>query len=139
MLTNEEISRSDQALWFGLFPADDESLSLLSEVATLDKRVEFPHVTFGYKIPVPDGIDWNETYWVDVIGYGNDGDNEGYQASFPGLLDEFYFGADVPHITLSTSNGGSPVDTAFIKFKAIREPFSIPMKFGYYCRGRYFV
>lgn len=134
----ENVSKAQSALWFGLFPSNDTTLGFLHDSATLSEVVEHPHVTFGYKIVPPSDIDWDAVYEVKVFAYGNDGENEGYAVSFPSELDEFYFGADTPHITLSTSPDGSPVNTAFIDFNEI-EPFDIPMKFGFYMRGAYYV
>lgn len=137
MLNNEEIASSSQALWFGLFPIDDDVVHSLTGAASLESVVEHPHITFGYKVGVPDNIDWHGVYWVDVVGYGNDGINEGYEVAFPPELEDVYFGADIPHITISTSSDGSPVNTAFLDFEPLSEPFSVPMKFGYYLRGKY--
>lgn len=130
---------TSKALWFGLFPADEHYQNFLHDIAVLECPVDYPHVTFGYKVDVPADIDWDAVYDVEVIGYGCDGDNEGYAISFPAELDNFYFGADVPHLTLSTSEDGAPVNTAFIDFDEVTEPYVIPMKFGYYSRGKYFV
>ena len=139
MLEEEQLAHADRALWFGLFPAYEPALDFLHQLSSLDKSVAYPHVTFGYKVPVPDGIAWDDIYWIDAIGYGNDGANEGLLVSVPEELEMFYFGAETPHVTLSTSQDGAPVDTAFLNFTALPQPFSIPMKFGYYAQGKYYI
>jgi hypothetical protein len=50
---------------------------------------------------------------VSIIGYGNDGNNEGF---FVEILTKNipYLGADRPHITLSVSAVGKAVNTAFV-------------------------
>lgn len=62
-------------------------------------------------------------YAVKVVGYANDGKNEGLLCepvdSFP------YYGANKMHITLSVSKEGKPVNTAFLDFKPIEEPYTI--------------
>ena len=50
-----------------------------------------------------------------IIGYGNDGKNEGLQVVIePGIP---YFGAEQQHITLSVAEDGKPVDTGFLQFE----------------------
>ena len=60
---------------------------------------------------------------VKVIGYANNGENEGLLCepvdSFP------YYGAEKMHITLSCSEKGKPVNTAFLDFKEIDEPYIV--------------
>lgn len=131
MLSQHEKENAKNALWYGLFLFEDIE-------GYLDKQIENQHVTFGYKIDVPEGIDWDEIYTIDVIGYGCDDCNEGYLVSFPEELEQFYFGAPAPHITISVSNSGNPVDTADLDFIELEEPFELEAKFGYFSRGKFF-
>ena len=124
------ISSSD-ALWYGLFT--DANLP-----GTLEKQIEHPHVTFGYKVPVPHDVPWNTMFEVTAIGYANDGLNEAYLVELPAECEQWYFGADSPHITLSVSPESSPAQSAFLEFEPIQRIFTIPMYFGYYAKGRYF-
>lgn len=134
----EDMEKAKDALWFGLFPADEATLGFLRGRGTLEKPVDYPHVTFGYKIAPPADIDWDAVYDVVAFAYGNDGENEGYAVFVPDEIGEMYFGAELPHITLSTSANGAPVNTAFLSFDNA-EPFTIPMKFGFYMRGKHYV
>lgn len=140
MLDHTEIENTGSALWFGLFISDEELEQEILNTAVLDNPVAHPHITFGFKTGVPSGIDWNEIYEVDFTGYGNDGGNEGYEAVVPASLEDFYMGANTCHMTISTADGASPVDTAFIEFEDLEdERFSLPMKFGYYAYGKYHI
>ena len=100
----------------------------------LAKLIEFPHVTFQFKpetVPTPL---FGEKVYVRVVGYGNDGKNEGLKveafAANP-LLADMINEIPVPHITVSTSADGKPVDTAKLNFHRV-EPFFMEMTFGGY-------
>lgn len=139
MLGSRDIHQAQKALWFGLFPADFRTHSMLSTVGTLSCLVDNPHITFGYKVEPHQDILWNQIYFIEITGYGNDGVNEGYCVEIPDCIGQHYFGAETPHITLSVSEDGSPVNTAFIEFDPLEESIVIPMKFGYFYRGSYYV
>lgn len=131
-MTPQEMQNSASALWFGLFIEKPFTGDLANEI-------EHQHITFGYKVTPPDGIDWEAEYPIVVIGYANDGTNEGYCCEFPPELDEMYFGTDMPHITVSVSDDGKPVNTQYLDFEELDEPFTIYGKFGYYARGNYYI
>jgi hypothetical protein len=100
----------------------------------LSKVVKDPHVTFAFKPTkdklIPESL-LGQEYSVTVIGLGNDGDNHGYEVELPQDLKRYYFGAPVPHITLSTSDTGKAVNTKDLKFEKIN-PFTIKGKLGYF-------
>jgi hypothetical protein len=87
----------------------------------LEKIIEKPHVTFLYdnKLELPLEL-INKKANVKVVGYGNDGKNEGYLVEL--INDEFldfYKGAKQMHITISLSNDAKAVNTCDLIFKPI--------------------
>ena len=97
--------------------ATNKSLDVLSN----------PHVTLAFR-PTEDQkaqlIPYlNKEFEVKVIGYANDGKNEGYQVLLPSELP--YFNKATPHITISTSKDSKPVKTGFLEFAPIKETFTL--------------
>lgn len=123
----------EDALWYGLFPDED-----METDESLEELIEMQHVTFGFKKKLPEDLPWGTEFDVLFVGYGNDGINEGYAVELPRELDDWYQGAEQPHMTVSVSPDGKPVDTAFLEFELLDEPFSVPMRFGCYGRGAYY-
>lgn len=85
---------------------------------TLSKDIPNQHITLSFR---PDEQNFNdflehigETCEISVIGYDNDGKNEGLLVDFPDNIP--YYGAKKKHITLSTSDGSFPVKTGFLTF-----------------------
>ena len=75
------------------------------------------HVTLAFK---PNDDAWRqlkpfigEKVEVKVLGYGNDGQNEGLLVEFDGIP---YFGAEKRHITLSIAKGAKAVNTKNLDF-----------------------
>ena len=97
---------------------------------SLDIIISGPHVTLAYnpnelqkKMLMPyigREVD------VKVIGYANDGNNEGYQVELPSWLP--YFNKAIPHITISISKNSRPVKTGYLEFNAIEETFTLKGK-----------
>ena len=69
-----------------------------------------------------------------VIGYANDGKNEGYKVELVSCeareLEDLYKAIPVPHLTLSVSEDGKPVNTARLNFQPIKYSFEIQAVFG---------
>ena len=92
----------------------------------LSNPISYPHVTVAYKPAIAHKDFYNALVNVIVKGYGNDGINEGYlveliprpwndvrdYTEFCKLLSEI----NVPHITLSVSDEGKPIDTCKLEF-----------------------
>lgn len=104
----------------------------------LAKLIKYPHVTFKYR---PDAVDesvFGEEVKIKIVGYGNDGENEGLKVELftenPKLLSAIKE-IEIPHITLSISNQGKAVNTRFLSFKDI-EPFVIVGKYGGYLKDK---
>lgn len=84
----------------------------------LSKDIPNQHITLAYK---PNEEVFNELlrhlgeeYQISIIGYGNDGKNEGLLVEIPENIP--YYGAEQKHITLSINTTSSAVKTGFIKF-----------------------
>ncbi len=128
-----------QVLYEGLFVNKDELHQKIQP--RLEKPIERPHVTTFYRP--------NETRQLNLdslgsgariiaIGYGNDGKNEGLlvrvEADDP-AIQEACDALETPHITLSVSRDGRPVNTAYLDFTPLEEPFEITGNYGLYIRG----
>lgn len=100
--------------------------------ARLARVIENPHVTFVYR---PDSVDlslFGIPIALTVTGYGNDGINEGLSVTIDtenAALQAMAKDIPVPHITVSVSEDGEPVDTAKLQFTPI-EPFRLTGYFG---------
>ena len=114
-------------IYWGLF--------LIDNIKGCLPTVPNQHVTFGFKIEMPQMPSINDTYNITVVGYGCNGTNEGFQVEISSELEKFYRGNAIKHITIGVANGGKPVDTANMSFNGI-EPFYIQAKFGYFEGGK---
>ena len=110
-----------------------EELEKVIEKANCGKRlaktIERPHVTTAFNPASPSvGYKIGEKVSVTVIGYGNDGKNEGFLVALP-------TGKPCcnkqPHITVSIAHDGKAVDTGRLKFYPI-DPIEIEGRFGYF-------
>ena len=99
---------------------------------SLDKVVIFQHITFGFKTEFPEELCEKLVDDIQIIGYANDGTNEAFSVRIPEwMMNKYYNGASIPHITLSTSRDGKPVDSGKLNFQLI-DPFTIKGMFGYF-------
>ena len=125
--------------YIGVFIPNEEIYEKVTEIGErLSKLIKYPHVTFKYK---PDAVNeslFGEEIEIKIIGYGNDGINEGLKVelyttnhNLQSMIDEI----EVPHITLSISDDGKAVNTRFLCFKDI-EPFTIIGKFSGYMKDK---
>lgn len=103
-------------IYWGLFFPTTTTDNSLSNV------VKFQHITFGFKVKPPVGLNgrWGRIAETTIIGYGNDGENEGYKIELHGWK-KFYRSNATPHITISVSENGKPVNTGKIKFDKCEE------------------
>lgn len=119
----------------GVFFEKESFYTLVSEKLSgsrLHQDVLYPHVTFQYMpLIIPEDL-FEEKAEFKVVGYGNDGLNEGllveWQAGAP-QLKQLYDEIKIPHITLSYAEDGSAVNTRYLDFKPII-PFDISGVFG---------
>ena len=86
---------------------------------TLVKVIDTPHITFKFKPTEEDLFPASlvgEEILVTFSGYGCDGRNQRFLVEIPESLREYYSGAQVPHVTVSVSSDGKPVDTGKLEF-----------------------
>lgn len=136
------LRKDDVPVYYGVFFNDTDKFydyvrsQLSAQGITsqpLDERTLHPHITFGFK-QKPDE-EFNEIHKINgikVIGYGNDGRNEGIACEIPDKFKPLYHGSDVIHITLSKTHDSKAVDTAYIDYKPIAKPFYISGQAGAY-------
>lgn len=99
----------------------------------LSNKIDNPHVTVRFR---PESVDkrlFGSEVAANVVGYACDGRNEGWKVELRSdnvSLQELLDRIAVPHITISVSEDGQPVDTAKLNFRAVT-PFAIANgKFG---------
>ena len=110
----------------------------------LARLIENLHCTFKYKPLTNEIFDdlVGKEIEVTVVGYGNDGRNSGFEIELPPEIMEYYINYDgndsdklkVPHITVSLAKGAKAVDTAFLDFKKLANPFKVTGRFGYFIK-----
>ena len=98
----------------------------------LYRSIENPHVTFAYR---PDTIPYEAfgtPVAVTVVSYGCDGENESFGVmigELPEVLQPLAQAIEVPHITISVSKTGKPVNSRYVTCEPI-EPFVLRGVFG---------
>lgn len=113
--------------------ADKDKLLTISS-QHLSKIIAEPHVTLHFR-PVGANVYsnlWGSKAELTVVGYANDGKNEGVlvkiKAEDP-ILQSLYSSVETPHITISVSDDGKPVDTAKLDFQ-LCDPVTLHATFG---------
>lgn len=119
---------SIDCIYWGIFLSKSGLRSICGKMdsPTLEVEVNNPHVTFGFKTPCPEDI-LGRNAVVEIVGYACDGKNEAFMVDVPGHLASYYEGADIPHVTISVSEGAKPVDSGKLEF----EPINLPEEFVY--------
>jgi len=122
-------------IYIGAFVNKKELLKVAETVSKnrLQRVIDNPHVTFKFKPQSVDKTLFGETVEITIIGYANDGKNEGFKVSVASNnpeLSKMIEAIPTPHITISVSENGKPVDTGFLNFKNIRHPIKITGTFG---------
>ena len=129
----------DKIIYEGFFIP--EELQKLILRGSLEKEIEFKHITTSFKPEKPKTWLYGITERFYITGYANDGINEGVSVQNDWEDDnntEFlawdvwddYFKTANPHITLSVSKDGKPVNTKNLKFNPIISTFKIDMIYG---------
>lgn len=89
-------------------------------ISTLDKDIEFKHITTEFKPAKTHEYLYGKTARFAIVGYGNDYTNEGVKVNLVSCEDnelvDLFDSIFIPHITLSVSNDGKPVNTSKIDF-----------------------
>lgn len=94
----------------------------------LSRPIRGTHVTFQYRPKELDESLLGEVVNVRVVGYGCDGENEGVAVELScenEKIRELSEKIEVPHITLSVSENGRPVNTRYLRFTPIERPFVV--------------
>ena len=108
-------------------------------ISMLERVIENPHVTFEYKPAKVDESLFGLPIKFAVTGYGYNGKNQGLLVE-PVLiwtaLEGTFKKIKMPHITLSVSVDGKPVDTGNLTFVKIRHRFFICGRYGAYNGNR---
>lgn len=112
---------------------DTSATAMIKDNSTvlLENLIANPHITFEYKPEhcIPSEL-FSKEYNIHILSEGNDGTNHGYKVIIPEELKRYYFGADMPHITISIGANAKPINTALIKFDVNKE-FVVKGKIGY--------
>ena len=100
---------------------------------TLSNIIKNPHVTFTFRPSSVDTSLLGKPVCFTVTGYACDGKNQGLHVEVSlihaGLSSE-YQTVKHPHITISVSEDGRPVDTGKLCFTPLSESFDITGKYG---------
>lgn len=103
---------------------------------SLEKPIEFPHVTTEFRPGAVNKQLFGSEVNIIIDGYAKDAKNEGFRVKLES--DDFELQKEIvktqreghtPHITLSVSSDGKPVDTVNLEFEDI-EPVEIVGTFG---------
>ena len=113
-----------------------EAFFVMNELnSKLEKDIQYKHITTEFKPTTTHEHLYGLEATFIVTGYGNDGINEGYSVKLLSCendeLRELYNNISIPHITLSISNEGKPINTSKLNFIS-SSPDIIKTKFGGY-------
>lgn len=105
----------------------------------LEKDIVNKHITTEFRPKKTHKELYGKTATFNVIGYGNNDVNEGFKVEMVSCenkaLRELFNNIPVPHITLSTSATGKPVDTAKLDFQPVNRQ-TVTGKFGGFDSGK---
>lgn len=123
-----------KVIYQGLFmdSASESELIFAEGAEQLPINQQNKHITFELhpKEYFPEEL-LNQNYKVVVTGYGNDGENAGFQVELPEPLLPYYKGAKKIHVTTSLSPNASAKNTGKLDFEDI-EPFYVFARLGYF-------
>ena len=108
-------------IYIGWFIPADELFDAVSSFAPqrLEIPVKYPHITLAFRPSEVDTSLFGSAARLTITGYGNDGENEGVsvtvEPSEP-ILAAQLSALKIPHITLSVSASGKPLNTAKLDF-----------------------
>lgn len=121
---------------------DEEAIKLIRflEGNHLLKPIDNVHCTFKYHPNEDEIFDEivGKEFEIDLIGYGCDGQNSGFEIKLPNELDSFFINYEknsndkkIPHITVSLAKGAKAVNTAYLDFIPLSKEVVLKGKFGY--------
>ena len=139
----------------GIFFEGNSSQKLLEfQKDKLPKVVANLHCTFKFKPTRKETQDFfgalgNKDISLKVIGYASDGKNSGFEVELTDELKDVYLnrqkiniGGEIrervtpPHITVSMSEDGKAVNTGFLEFEKLENPFYISGRAGIFAIDR---
>lgn len=125
-------------IYTGIFLDGDNVYKLFPP--KLFTRIGHPHVTLIYRGGLESAHEefLGEIVKVRVIGYGNDGKNEGLQVELESTnpeLQKICNEVEVPHITLSISRDSKNRYTKNLAFKPVDKPVELVGRYGVFTRA----
>ena len=128
----------------GIFFEDEEALKTIFKLEKKHLPIihDKIHCTFKYNPndnEIFDNIVGN-TYEINLISYGCDNENSGFEIELPEELLSYYINYDEDnpqklkksHITTSISETAKAKNTKNLNFKPLDKPYTIKGKFGYW-------
>jgi len=125
-------------IYVGCFVKFEDFQSIIRGIRKnpLENDIQDPHITFEYKPKEVIQSLFGERIQITIVGYGNDGLNEGLKVhlradnpAVQGMIDQI----ETPHITIAVSSDGKPVNTKNISFEDIN-PIEMEGKYGGYAK-----
>ena len=120
------------------YPQELFEIPFIQKQERLLQTILAPHVTFAYKPEVVHTDFFGQPLTIKIVGYGNDGMNEGLKVELASASPEItalFNEIAVPHITLSIGKHAKTVDTCLLEFTPV-EPVEIIGFFGGYTTER---
>lgn len=135
----QELKKGSTVIYHGLFFDMDDVQQTAAEIAgkeRLSRAIQDPHITYGFRQKM--SSDFIEQLGkptqtlTKIIGYGNDGKNEGFLVAL-GDSDKAMVGnTENMHVTISVAEKAKPVNTRFIEFKPIEKEVGLAGRLGYF-------
>ena len=123
---------------------DEESVKLIHrlEENKLDRVNDEIHLTLKYKPSDKEIFNdiIGQEFEMYLIGYGNDGNNSGFEIELSENLKPYYINYDEintnilkkPHITASLSEETEAVNTKNLNFKKLPQKYTVKGRFGFW-------
>lgn len=105
-----------------------------ARTSPLPREILTPHVTFAFHPENVYRLLFGKEIQVTVLGYGASEQNEGVKVALSSdnrFLQQAIEQIQTPHITLSLGEGGTPVNTRYLRFHEIA-PFTLTGVYGGY-------
>lgn len=122
----------NNVIYTGVFVNNKDLERLLEEHGVqrikLWREIPNTHVTIQYRPEQVDESLFGNPVDVRVVGYGVNAQNEGLLVEIACANEEVQKlckQIEVPHITLSVSKAGKPVNTRYVRFQPIQNPFTL--------------
>lgn len=139
---------SDQIIYSGIFVDPGEIYDAFPP--QLSHKIRDPHITTAYR-PDAKGVhldDLGSSASIQIIGYGNNGQNEGLLVKIAAespiiqkTIDERVAPDEagelkpvLSHITLSIADGAEAVNTKYLDFKPLETPINLSGKYALFCK-----